>query len=249
MEDTDKRVWVPISIVMVMTRTSLLFLSGAGLPDWIWDATRAALPEEGVVASRPAARDADVSAYARSALDCAPEGQLTLVAHSAGGVIATEICALAPERVRGVLAVAAVIPKNGHSFTSSMPFPNRIILPVILKFAGTRPPESAIRNTLAAGVDEASLGRLIEDFSPETRTYFTSRVSSELTVPVRGYLRTTDDQELPAALQRVYAARLQPTFTRALSGGHLPMLTQPNQLAAVIAEFHAKVSGYERDGG
>ncbi|PXA64963.1 hypothetical protein CVS29_12295 [Arthrobacter psychrochitiniphilus] len=32
-------------------------------------------------------------------------------------------------------------------------------------------------------------------------------------------------------------------------GGHLRMFTQPNQLAALIAAFHAEVSGYEWGGG
>lgn len=221
-----------------MTTSSLLFLSGAGLPGWIWDDTRAALPEAGDVAPRPFAPDADVDAYARQALEAAHDGPLTIVAHSAGGVIAAQLAMLAPGRVVGVLAVTAVIPKAGHSFVSSMPYPNRLLLPTILRLAGTRPPDTTIRTSLAAGVDTATTDRLINDFTPESRAYFTSCVSAELTAPVRGYVTTSDDAELPIALQHRYATRLRPTFTRTLTSGHLPMLTHPNQLAETITDFH-----------
>ncbi|MDO5753957.1 alpha/beta fold hydrolase [Arthrobacter sp.] len=224
-----------------MSATSLLFLSGAGLPEWIWDATRAALSETSVIAPRPARKDADVSGYAEAALEAAPAGPLTLVAHSAGGVIAAEVTTLAPERIHGVLGVTAVIPTAGRSFASSMPFPTRLLLPMILKLAGTRPPESSIRKSLAAGVDQIRVDRLIHDFTPETRAYFTSALSTEIVAPVRGYVTSNDDAELPIALQKRYAAKLQPTFFRSLTGGHLPMLRDPHQLARAIRNFQKVV--------
>ncbi|MGL4340420.1 MAG: alpha/beta hydrolase [Rhodoglobus sp.] len=227
-----------------MTTTSLLFLSGAGLPAWIWDAPRAALPDASVVAPRPVGPDGDVRAYALAAIDAAPDGPLTIVAHSAGGVIAAEVASLIPERIHGVLGISAVIPLAGHSFTSSLPFPNRILLPIILRLAGTRPPEALIRKTLAAGVDEALVSRLIRDFSPEPRSYFTSRVPTDIVAPVSGYITSDDDLEMPMAQQKKYAARLQPTFLRNLTGGHLPMLRDPKQLAVTISEFQKTVNDH-----
>lgn len=86
-------------------------------------------------------------------------------------------------------------------------------------------------------MNEEVADRLIQDFTPEPHSYFTSSAASELVAPVRGYLTSDDDLELPVALQSRYSAKLRPTFVRSLTGGHLPMLRQPNQLAAAITAF------------
>ncbi|SDD31622.1 alpha/beta fold hydrolase [Auraticoccus monumenti] len=216
---------------------SVLLLSGAGLPTWVWDRTREGLPVPSTVAPRPTSRSADVAAHARVALAAAPEGPLVVVAHSAGGVVAAELSGLAPDRVRGVLAVAAVVPAAGGSYASSLPRPLRLVLPALLRVAGTRPPEKALRTSLAAGVDEATAQRLVEDFAPESRRYFTSRVSTPLQAPVLGYVTTADDRQLPLAWQHRYLRRLEPGFTRHLPGGHLPMLEHPDRLREAVTAF------------
>ena len=216
----------------------MLFLSGAGLPTWIWDQVRQDLPLASVVAARPSTRAASVTDHAQAALACAPDGDdLVLVAHSAGGVVASELTALAPARVSAVLAVCAVVPAAGGSFTSSLPFPQRILLPLVMRVAGTRPPESAVRKGLAAGLDEDTVQRLLRDVSSEDRAYFTSRVRAGQPVPVRGYVSTSEDAELSPALQQRYAERLSATFRRQLPGGHLPMLLHPRDLAGAITDF------------
>ena len=44
-----------------------------------------------------------------------------------------ELAARLAERVAGFVAIGAAIPKRGGSFVSSLPFPQRIIMPVLLK--------------------------------------------------------------------------------------------------------------------
>ena len=218
-------------------RPTLLLISGAGLPAWIWDPVRERLEEPSTVAPRP--RDGSVTDYARAALEAVPEHDVTLVAHSAGGVVASEIARLAPARVAGILAIAAVIPAPRGSFVSSSPFPNRLILPLVLRVAGTRPPAKAIRSGLGTGLDDATVERLIADFEPEPRGYFTGRTDSGAlcTRQHRGYVVTTEDRELPPAAQRRYAERLSPSFRAEVPGGHLAMLSHPDAVAAAIEEF------------
>lgn len=217
-------------------RPTVLLLSGAGLPAWIWDETVAALPLPAVVAPRPDS-DGSPAAHARAALAASPEGDLVVVAHSAGGVVAAELTRLAGDRVRAVVGVCAVIPGARGSFVSSLPFPQRLLLPLIMRVAGTRPPEKSVRGSLAAGVDPATVDRLVQDLTPETLSYFTSRVPGPPVAPVRGYVRTGQDRELPKALQTRFARSLGAEQLVDLPAGHLPMLTHPVKLAAAVTEL------------
>nr|WP_176884124.1 alpha/beta hydrolase [Nocardioides sp. YR527] len=225
----------------------LLFLSGAGLPAWIWDEVRSGITVPSAVAPRPATGSGTVTDYARAALDAAPEGPFGVVAHSAGGVVATELARLAAGRVAAVLGVAAVIPASGASFASSLPFPNKIVLPLILRVAGTRPPESVIRKGLAAGLDEETVQRLIADLEPEPVTYFTTRTTGHeamRAVPLKKYVVTTDDAELTASWQRGYADQLGAHSVIEIASAHLPMVTNPADVIAAaqdLAERHPAV--------
>lgn len=223
------------------SRSSLIFFSGAGLPTWVWDDLRAELADPGTVAPRPST-GSTVTDYAQTALDDAPSGPLTLIAHSSGGLVANELAAMAPHRVVAVLAIAAVIPLPNRSFTASLPFPQRLVLPVLLRLMGTRPPEAAIRSSLGAGVSESVVDRLVQDFTPEPRQYFTTPSRGGI-APVRGYLTTTADTELSPTLQSRYSARFNPTARYTLATGHHPMLTEPRAVAEAVSAFHDLVDG------
>ncbi|WP_418058867.1 alpha/beta fold hydrolase [Pimelobacter simplex] len=216
----------------------VLFLSGSGLPTWIWDEVRAGLPVS-AVAHRPSSPGADPTAYAAAALAAVDWPRFTVVAHSVGGVVAQAVLAAAPERVTGVLGVAAVWPGPGRSFAGALPAPQRWVLPLIMRLAGTRPPEKQLRAGLGAGLPEATVDRLVAAFTPESRALF---VTPAPPVPegwsgLRGYVRTTSDRDVPTALQDRSAEALGATFVRELATGHLPMLSDPAGLRAAVTGF------------
>ena len=225
--------------VVHMTSTTLLLISGAGLPPWIWDDATTGL--DATVARRPEDTNASLLQYAQAALDSASPGAITIVAHSAGGVVAAAMTTLAPARVRGILAVTAVIPTPGGSFIGAMPLPNRLILSAVMHVAGTRPPASALRSGLASGLDADLSQRLVNDFTRESQSYYRDRTPMFDMPHHRGYVTTTNDQEIPLALQEGFAARLAPDFEERIDGGHLPMLEHPEALRKCIAKFHASV--------
>lgn len=221
------------------SRESILFLSGAGLPAWIWDDVRRDLGDvrETRVASRPEGTTVRLDDYVEAALASAPEGEFAIVAHSAGGVIGAEIARLAPARVIAFLGVSAVIPPAGGSFISAMPVPNRWVLSTVMRFAGTRPPDSAIRRGLAHGLDAQVTDRIIADFTPESLGLYKDRAAHRSWTGWRGYVRTTGDRELPLALQRRCAQRLGAAWHDDLDTGHLPMIEEPAAVARLITRF------------
>ncbi|WP_166786516.1 alpha/beta fold hydrolase [Cryobacterium sp. TMT2-15-1] len=222
-----------------MTSTTLLLISGAGLPAWIWDDATTGL--DAPVARRPEGSNASLLQYAQAALDSASPGAISIVAHSAGGLVAAAMTALAPARVRGILAVTAVIPEPRGSFIGAMPLPNRLMLSAVMRVAGTRPPASALRAGIASGLDANLSKRLVNDFTPESQAYYRDRTPMFDMPHHRGYVTTTNDREISPALQEGFATRLAPDFKKRIDGGHLPMLEHPEELRKYIVEFHASV--------
>jgi len=217
----------------------VLLLSGAGLPAWIWDAAREALgtDHETVVASRPDGPTPSLSAYVDAALDSARWDRFAVVAHSSGGVVGTELARRAHRRVTAVIGVSAVVPAPGGSFVSSMPFPQRHLLSLAIRLAGTRPPDGTIRRGIAAGLDDDTAGRIVAEFVPESPDLYRGRAGTDALQAPTGYVTTTQDRELSPGLQRRFAARLGTPRERSLATGHLPMLEDATGLAGALAEL------------
>lgn len=136
-----------------------------------------------------------------------------------------EVMRLAPERVIGILGVCATVPPPGGSFITAM------------RLAGTRPLDSAIRKSLAHGLDEQTVDRLITDFTPEPQAYYRERIGEQTVGGARGYVITSDDHELPVALQRRFAANLGAQWQHELPTGYLSMLETPDALSRTISRF------------
>ncbi len=217
----------------------LLLLSGSGLQPWIWDDFVAELPTNTAVgiARRPSGKDASLAEYVASALEAAPSERFTIVAHSVGAVVALGVAAAAPERVSGLVAVAGVVPALPGSFLSAMPIPNRWVLSMAMRVAGTRPPDKAIRKTLTGRLDADVADRIVEQFEAESPHLFRTAVAQGSQPIPKGYVRTAEDAEMPAGLQDRFVNALTPDWTKTLQAGHLPMLEDPAGLAAAIVDF------------
>jgi len=219
-------------------QTPILFISGSGLPSWIWDDVQRHLSVDWETKTAPRPNElADLRTYAQTALDAAPSERFIVVAHSIGAVVALKMHELAPARLSGFLAVAGVIPLSGKSFLSAMPMPNRAILSLAIRVVGTRPPEKTIRHGLCSDLDDELGDRIVADFRPESRSLFQDPIGGDTYPPNSGYVRTSLDRELPAKLQTQFVNNLNPRWTRTVSSGHLPMLAKPKALAKAIDDF------------
>lgn len=221
----------------------IVFLSGAGLPPWIWDEVRGSLPHDSVVAAYPTDSAASLRDYAEAVLAQAPAGEFTLVAHSLGGVVGSEVLAAAPGRVQGFLGVSGCLPGTGRSFLGSLPRPQGLLVSLLVRVLGTRPPEKQIRNGVGAGLDAATADRIVADFSPESQAVYRDAVSLHSFPARRGYVTTTRDKEFTPAVQERFRSRLGvDAWSRSIDTGHLPMLERPRELTDLIAEFVAQAS-------
>ncbi|WP_166999155.1 alpha/beta hydrolase [Paramicrobacterium fandaimingii] len=214
-----------------------LFLSGAGLPEWIWDDVRASIDVESAVAATPRRTDATLAEITAAALASAPWPRFTVIAHSIGGAVATRMLPLAADRIDAVLGVTALFPKPGTSYAANLPVPARWIMPLALRLTGTRPPDSALRSGLGAGLDEDTTDHLVAQFDAEPVGLYLDK-TVETAFPDRcGYISTSNDSDLPAAAQAASASRIGATWTASIQTGHLPMLEDAPALSTSIGRF------------
>lgn len=226
--------------------TGIIFVSGAGLNGWIWQEVAAAVSEPYVFAdytalftssqSQPTLQDYVDAAYAQ-ALSLNTQ-KVLVVAHSAGGVVGVELLKKLGDKAAGIVAVCASIPKPGSSYISTLPVPQKFIMPLILKIAGTKPPESQIRSGLGGGLSTEVVDKLVADFRKESVHLYTDKTSTQPLPSVPAfYLKTTNDKEFTAAMQNAMASNLQARKIVTVEAGHMPMLSQPAVIAESIAEL------------
>ena len=232
-----------------MSKSGILFVSGAGLSDWIWSEVTSSLQVPAVVADFTKVRqnkDATLNNYvaeAAKAIEKLEADQIIVVAHSIGGVVGIELARQYADKVVGLIGVSAVIPKPGGNFFSSLPFPQRLIMPVIVKFAGTKPPDSSIQNSLASGVQTKLVDKLVKTYQPEPKgLYFGKTSNSSLPAIPYCYVLTTNDKELPKSIQDMISEQLPEVTKDLIESGHLPMLSHPEKLALIIKNFFKIIS-------
>jgi pimeloyl-ACP methyl ester carboxylesterase len=143
-------------------KIGIVFIYGAGLNRWIWDKVAEGVEAPCLAADFPLRQEGGsaqpgelalehYAAYLQKQIEAWDAShKFVLVAHSLGGIPALRVAAAMPQRVAGFAAVGAVIPPPGGSFLSHLPWPQRVIMSLVLRKIGTRPPESAIRSGLSA---------------------------------------------------------------------------------------------------
>src|SRR5690349_2365969 len=133
-----------------MENTKLVLLHGAGLGAWIWKKLEPMLQVPFVTVSFPnrdgyrADHGLTLDDYCEAVLrevGESPRTKIVLVAHSIAGVVACRVSARLGERLSAFVGIGAVIPKDGGSFLSAMPFMQRAITRGMMSVNGTRPPD------------------------------------------------------------------------------------------------------------
>ncbi|MCC3377263.1 alpha/beta fold hydrolase [Cohnella sp. REN36] len=225
------------------------FLHGAGLSPDIWNEVIGTLTAPCLALAYPghdrpeAARHAltltDYVAELKRQLEAWETERFVLVAHSLGGVPALRLAAELPDRVAGLAAVGAVVPRAGGSFLSALPWPKRLLLSVLLPRTGTRPPASAIRSGLCGDLPPERADVIVRDFSPESVRVYTDRAEAPVPNVPKLYVKLTRDREIAPALQDRMRSNLAPDDVRSLDTGHLPMLGDPRGLGEILRAFRA----------
>lgn len=226
----------------------VVFISGAGLASWIWDDVTSGLAAPHITIDfhtlrhdKPEATLVEYVADAMAQINQLQTAQVVVVAHSLGGAIGVEVVKALKTRAAGFVAVCASVPLPGQSYASTLPFPQKLIIPVILKLAGTKPPESAIRAGLGDGLNEELVTKIVETSEKESVRVYTDKTTKDVVPPVpMAYVKTSHDKEFPEAMQNAMIKNLSTPEVITVAGGHMPMLSNAAEVRTIIERIAAQ---------
>lgn len=214
----------------------ILLLHGAGLGAWIWDRvlphlllTARALDLPGRGDGTPPG-DVTVEQSVRMVMDNIGDDTV-IVGHSFSAMIAL---AAATRKKAEVIAVGGVVPESGKPFLSILPFPQRLILGIMLRRAknGIALPAGLTRKEYCNDLDRETTELVLRKLTREAPRLYLDPV--EWTPRAPAYVKLSRDAGMKLKEQERMIARMHATRVETLKTGHLPMLAQPQETAAVV---------------
>jgi pimeloyl-ACP methyl ester carboxylesterase len=225
----------------------IVFLHGAGLGSWIFDDVLPFIHQPVLGINFPyrgnqtdANKSLSLEGYIHpivQEINDWNQEKFIIVSHSIGGIVGLKVAEVLQNKVAGFVAVSAPVPKNGGSFLSCFPFPKNIIISVLMKAVGTKPPASIIKKSLCNGLTDEQTQKIVNRFTPESTLLYTQKSYAKIPAVVRLYIKTIHDKEIPVELQERFAKNLKAHNIISIDSGHLPMLSHPQQFAAIIDKF------------
>ncbi|MBK6264895.1 alpha/beta hydrolase [Marivirga sp. S37H4] len=230
-----------------MKKNGVLLIHGAGLGSFIWDELIPLLNLPALAVDFPNRKKGDkvnlqlsFKHYSDAVIQQVEQWNIesfVIVAHSVGGCVGLKVAEHFGKRVIGFVGISSVIPSDGNSFISCLPFPQKVIMPVILKIAGTKPPKKAIEIGLCHDLTDMQCQSIMENFTPESKALFKEKCKAEIPNVKKLYIKLLNDQEFPTSMQEKMAENMNTQNIATIESGHLPMLSHTNELAKILNDF------------
>ncbi len=229
----------------------IVLIHGAGLGNYVWSETNKHLDSPTLLIEFPNREMGGkvnekllFQDYLNSAIEQIENwgvSQFTIVAHSIGGSIGLKLNDYFKERVNGFVGISAIIPKDGKSFADVFPIPQRLVLPLLLKFFGTRPPEKSIKDELCNDLENSQSEEIVRRFSPESSKLYTTKINYEALPKMSMFIKLLNDKSISQEIQNEMIGNLNCQEVVKLNCGHLPMKSKPKELAEIINNYIKKI--------
>lgn len=223
-------------------QVGIVYIHGAGLHDEIWTEVIDKVDYPALQVSFPAGSRnqllfEDYIVHIQQQIETWKVDKFFIVAHSIGGLLGLKLADIFNNRMIGFIAVGAAIPKKGGTFLSVLPLIKRLLMGLILRLFGTKPPESAIRQGLCNDLTNDQATEIVDSFVPESLHLYIDQLDVSSPDVAKMYVKLIKDQEFPLSIQEQMITNLVPQKVIELDTGHLPMLSNPQQLSLVVDNF------------
>ena len=228
----------------------LVFFYGAGLGTWIWDDLSQNIDYPCLFPDYPGrelnSKDNkglsldDYSDFISAKINTWNIDKIVVIAHSIGGVIALKTIGKIKSQIKGFIAISASTPKSGDSYLSSFSLFNRLVMKCVFRLSGTRPPKTALIQSLCNDLPTEHATKVVTQFTPESLMIYEQKVIYNLPDIPRLYIKLTNDKAFREQIQDRMIKNFSPNTVAEMNTGHLPMLGKPNDLAKIINDFVLK---------
>jgi pimeloyl-ACP methyl ester carboxylesterase len=228
-------------------KIGIVFIHGAGLGNFIWDNLKPLLKNPVLTIELPNREVVDKANinltfedYKKSSIQQIEKWgieKFVIVTHSIGGCIGLSLTDYFSKKVIGFVGISSAIPTNRNSFISCLPFPQNLLMPLILKLFGTKPPQKAIKQTLCNDLTSEQTSKIIKRFTPEAILLYTTKVDYKSLEIKTLYIKLTNDKGFPLQLQEQMIKNLIAQKVETIDSGHLPMISKPKELSKILNNF------------
>lgn len=228
-------------------KIGIVFLNGAGLNSSIWNDLEKRIDNSVLSIDFPNRKSNDNSNakltfedYVNKTITDVKKWEkdsFIIVAHSIGACVGLKVAEQFKKELKGFVAIGSVVPKSGQSFVSSLPFPQKLLLPILLSLFGTKPPKKTIESELCNDLTPEKTSKIVNEFTAEAKLLYTTKITFDLPDTKRFYIKLTNDKSMPTDLQDEMAKNLNATKIETLNSGHLPMLSKTDELTNILADF------------
>jgi pimeloyl-ACP methyl ester carboxylesterase len=236
--------WLPLAAHAAPVK-NIVLVHGAFADGSSWSKVIGILQAKGyhvVAVQNPLTSLADDVAATRRAL-ALQDGPSILVGHSWAGVVITE--AGTDPKVAGLVYVAAFAPDVGETvgeLGKNYPPPPSFAAPIVDPQGFMSLPEDAVVKHFASDLPPAEARLVYATQGPIHVSAFSSQVTSAAwKVKPSWYVVSKLDGAIAPDEERFFAKRMKATTTE-LQASHLPMLSKPKEVAAVIIDAALKAS-------
>ena len=236
--------WLPLAAHAAPVK-NIVLVHGAFADGSSWSKVIGILQAKGyhvVAVQNPLTSLADDVAATRRAL-ALQDGPSILVGHSWAGVVITE--AGSDPKVAGLVYVAAFAPDVGETvgeLGKNYPPPPSFAAPIVDPQGFMSLPEDAVVKHFASDLPPAEARLVYATQGPIHVSAFSSQVTSAAwKVKPSWYVVSKLDGAIAPDEERFFAKRMKATTTE-LQASHLPMLSKPKEVAAVIIDAALKAS-------
>lgn len=222
----------------------MLLLHGAGLGSWIWERVLPELnfPAEAIDLPGRAGKGKPAEVTLQQCIDFvagrARGYRSVVVGHSFSAQVALGLASAYPQHVGAVVLVGGIAPASGKSLTSLLPLMQRMLLNIVLRRAkeGVKLPPSLVKKEYCSDMDQGTTEFVMSRMAREApRLYLDKLTWSALPAEMpRVYVKLLKDRSLSSDVQDEMMQRIAPTRMETLASGHLPMISQPLELAAIL---------------
>ena len=233
-------------------KIGIVLIHGAGLGSFIWNDLKPLIKNSVLTIefpNREVGYKANINLtfddYKKSAIEQIEKwgiDNFVIVTHSIGGCLGLSLTDYFAKKVVGFVGISSAIPTSGNSFISCLPFPQSLLMPLILNLFGTKPPQKVIEQTLCNDLTSEQTSEIIKRFTPEAKLLYTTKINYKILDLKKLYIKLTNDKGFPVQLQDKIIKKLTTQKVVTLDGGHLPMISKPKELSDILNNFIKEIN-------